>query len=163
MRYLEQRKARIEIVPMIDIMFFLLVFFVMVVLRMIPSSGLATQLPHSSTAQQIPHPKVLVAVADDGSTSVENQPISLTDLTKRLAAGNAGETAVTIASAKSVTVQQLMAVMDACRTAGVTQLGWPRRLTRSREYHDGCSDECDDACCRIAVSLGTRHGAGACR
>jgi biopolymer transport protein ExbD len=123
MRYLEPRKARIEIVPMIDIMFFLLVFFVMVVLRMIPSSGLATQLPHSSTAQQIPHPKVLVAVADDGSTSVENQPISLTELTKRLAAGNAGETAVTIASSKSVTVQQLMAVMDACRTAGVTQLG----------------------------------------
>ncbi|PKU26223.1 ExbD/TolR family protein [Telmatospirillum siberiense] len=123
MRYLEQRKARIEIVPMIDIMFFLLVFFVMVVLRMIPSSGLATQLPHSSTAQQIPHPKVLVAVADDGGISVENQAISLSDLTARLAAGNAAETAVTIASSKSVTVQQLMAVMDACRTAGVTQLG----------------------------------------
>ncbi|MDR3435207.1 biopolymer transporter ExbD [Telmatospirillum sp.] len=123
MRYLEQRKARIEIVPMIDIMFFLLVFFVMVVLRMIPSSGLATQLPHSSTAQQIPHPKVLVAVADDGSTTVDNQAISLVDLTRRLASGNAGETAVTIASGKSVTVQQLMAVMDACRTAGVTQLG----------------------------------------
>jgi biopolymer transport protein ExbD len=123
MRYLEQRKARIEIVPMIDIMFFLLVFFVMVVLRMIPSSGLATQLPHSSTAQQIPHPKVLVAVAEDGSTSVDNQPVSLPELTKRLASGNAAETAVTIASSKSVTVQQLMAVMDACRMAGVTQLG----------------------------------------
>jgi biopolymer transport protein ExbD len=124
MRYLEQRKARIEIVPMIDIMFFLLVFFVMVVLRMIPSSGLATQLPHSSTAEQIQHPKVLVAVAEDGSLSVENQPMTPAELTRKLASGgNAADTAVTIASAKAVTVQQLMAVMDACRLAGVTQLG----------------------------------------
>jgi biopolymer transport protein ExbD len=124
MRYLERKKARIEIIPMIDIMFFLLVFFVMVVLKMIPSSGLATQLPHSSTAQEMPHPKVVVAVTEDGNAAVDNQPISLPELTQRLAAsGNAADTAVTIASAKGVTVQQLMAVMDACRNGGVTQLG----------------------------------------
>lgn len=123
MRYLEQRKARIEIVPMIDIMFFLLVFFVMVVLRMIPSSGIATQLPHSSTATEMAHPKVLVAVAADGTLSVDDQPLSLDDLTRKLASGTPAETSVTIASAKSVTVQQVMAVMDACRSAGVTHLG----------------------------------------
>ena len=123
MRYLEQRKARIEIVPMIDIMFFLLVFFVMVILRMIPASGVATQLPHSSTAEQMPHPKVVVSLQDDGSISVDNQVISLDDLTKRLAANNPADTAVTIASAKTVPVQQLMGVMDACRAAGVIQLG----------------------------------------
>ena len=35
MRYFETRKARIEIIPMIDIMLFLLVFFAMMTLRMI--------------------------------------------------------------------------------------------------------------------------------
>ena len=39
MRYFETRKARIEIIPMIDIMLFLLVFFAMLTLRMIPATG----------------------------------------------------------------------------------------------------------------------------
>ncbi|MDA8114755.1 MAG: biopolymer transporter ExbD, partial [Acidithiobacillus sp.] len=45
MRYFEARKGRIEIIPMIDIMLFLLVFFIMITLRMIPASGISTRLP----------------------------------------------------------------------------------------------------------------------
>ncbi len=123
MRYLEQKKARIEIIPMIDIMFFLLVFFVMVTLRMIPATGIASQLPHSSTAVEIPHPKLLVSLLADGSLSVDNQPITLAALTQRLSANDPAHLAVTIAGAKSVALQQLLAVMDACREAGVTQIG----------------------------------------
>jgi len=123
MRYLEQRKARIEIVPMIDIMFFLLIFFVMVTLRMIPATGIASQLPHSSTAEEMPHPKILVALLEDGSVTADGQPISLDALTSKLAVGDAAHTAVTIASVKAASVQQLVAVMDACRAAGVTQIG----------------------------------------
>jgi biopolymer transport protein ExbD len=122
MRYLETRKARIEIVPMIDIMFFLLVFFVIAMLRMIPNSGIATQLPHSSTAVEVPHPKVLVSLLKDGDIMIDGKPSTLADLTQQLARGNAAQTAVTIASDQGTSVQSLMTVMDACRTAGVTQL-----------------------------------------
>ena len=122
MRYLERSKARIEIVPMIDIMLFLLVFFVMLTLKMIPATGVATQLPHSSTASAVDHPKVVVSLLADDSVIVDGQPIALDALTARLRAGDPANTAVTIASAKSVAVQRLMAVMDACRSAGVTQL-----------------------------------------
>lgn len=122
MRYLEPRKARIEIVPMIDIMFFLLVFFVMAMLKMIPGSGIATQLPHSSTAVEVPHPKVLVSLLKDGSIMIDGKPATLPDLSHQLAAGDAAKTSVTIASDKGTSVQDLMAVMDACRTVGVTQI-----------------------------------------
>ena len=123
MRYFEQRKPRIEIIPMIDIMFFLLVFFVMVTLRMIPATGITSQLPHSSTAEATPHPKLLVSLKEDGSLVVENQPITLEGLTARLmASGHAADTAVTIASVQGAAVQQLIAVMNACRKAGVTQV-----------------------------------------
>ena len=47
--FFEKKKGRIEIIPMIDIMFFLLVFFVMITLRMIPATGIASKLPRSST------------------------------------------------------------------------------------------------------------------
>ena len=65
MRYLETRKARIEIIPMIDIMLFLLVFFAMLTLRMIPTSGQVTKLPTSSTATAIPPPKLLVEISSN--------------------------------------------------------------------------------------------------
>ena len=42
------KKAKIVIIPMIDIMLFLVVFFALIMLRMIPSSGIASQIPHAS-------------------------------------------------------------------------------------------------------------------
>jgi biopolymer transport protein ExbD len=123
MRYFNQpRKARIEIVPMIDIMFFLLVFFVMITLRMIPATGIASQLPSSRTAEQIPHPNILVTLKEDGSVRMNDKTVSLNDLTRQIAAGDAAKTSVTIAGAATASVQQLMAVIDACRTGGVTQI-----------------------------------------
>ena len=41
------KKARIEIIPMIDVMMFLLVFFVLISLNVIPAQGLKTSLPKS--------------------------------------------------------------------------------------------------------------------
>ena len=46
------KKARIEIIPMIDVMMFLLIFFVLISLNVIPAFGLKTALPDSSTAQR---------------------------------------------------------------------------------------------------------------
>lgn len=123
MRYFEPRKARIEIIPMIDIMFFLLVFFIMITLKMIPASGVATNLPQSTTAQDLPHPQVVVALRADGTIAVAGEPLSLADLVSRLAAHDPANTVVTIDGAKSVSLQHLVDVMDACRKAGVTRVG----------------------------------------
>jgi biopolymer transport protein ExbD len=49
--------------------------------------------------------------------------VGLEELTQKLAAGDVAKTVVTIAGASSASIQQLMAVMDACRKAGVTQIG----------------------------------------
>jgi biopolymer transport protein ExbD len=46
-----RRKARIEIIPLIDIMFFLLATFVMVSLSMVKNKGIPVNLPGASTAQ----------------------------------------------------------------------------------------------------------------
>jgi biopolymer transport protein ExbD len=123
MKYFEARKARIEIIPMIDIMFFLLVFFIMITLHMIPNAGLRTQLPSSATAQSLPPPKVTVTLATDGSLSVDGQALSPARLTAMLSArADVAHTVVTIAGSKAAQIQKLVAVMDACRAAGVLQI-----------------------------------------
>lgn len=123
MKYFETRKARIEIIPMIDIMFFLLVFFIMITLHMIPNAGLVTRLPSSSTTQTLPPTKVTVTLAEDGSLSVDGRTLSAAQLTSTLASqGDPAHTAVTIAGAGAARLQYLVSTMDACRAAGVTQV-----------------------------------------
>jgi biopolymer transport protein ExbD len=122
-KYFETRKARIEIIPMIDIMFFLLVFFIMITLHMIPNAGLRTQLPSSASAQSLPPPKVAIVLATDGSLSVDGRTMNPAQLTAMLAARpDPAHLVVTIAGSKEAQLQKLVAVMDACRAAGVSQI-----------------------------------------
>lgn len=129
MRYMTTKKARIEIIPMIDIMLFLLVFFAMLTLRMIPSSGHVTKLPTSSTATVIPHPKLLIEISSDGSLLVEGHTLTLTQLTDLLRQRDSSKTAVTIAGNETASLQQVMHVIDAVRNGGATEIGLAARNT----------------------------------
>ncbi|WP_283745472.1 biopolymer transporter ExbD [Sideroxydans sp. CL21] len=132
MRYLETRKARIEIIPMIDIMLFLLVFFAMLTLRMIPSSGHVTKLPTSSTAVAIPHPKLLVEINPDGSLQVENHTLTPAQLTELLHQRDSSKTAVTIAGSDTSSLQQVMTVIDAIKAGGATEVGLATRTAAGK-------------------------------
>ncbi|HVC49908.1 MAG TPA: biopolymer transporter ExbD [Burkholderiales bacterium] len=121
------KKARIEIIPMIDIMLFLLVFFIMITLHMIPLSGLVSSLATSTTASSLPEPKLTVLINGEGKISVNNKTVSAANLTSLLRQRDPVHTQVTIAGAKNISLQQLMGVMDACRSAGVTQIGLAAR------------------------------------
>ena len=126
MKYFEVKKARIEIIPMIDIMFFLLIFFIMITLHMIPSSGITSSLAKSSTATPLNQPKVVLSVDEQGNIGIDGRTVSPPELTAMLQQKGAN-TIVTIAGAKETSLQHLMDVMDACRSAGVTQIGLAAR------------------------------------
>uniref|UniRef100_E6QTT6 Putative Biopolymer transport exbD protein n=1 Tax=mine drainage metagenome TaxID=410659 RepID=E6QTT6_9ZZZZ len=127
MRYLESKKARIEIIPMIDIMLFLLVFFVMVTLKMIPSSGHLTKLPTSSSAVSIPPPKILVEIQADGNLLVESHVMTPAQFTLLLRQRDNSKTAITIAGNQTATLQQIMNVIDAAKAGGATEIGLAAR------------------------------------
>lgn len=131
MRYFEVRKPRIEIVPMIDIMLFLLVFFIMMALNMIPSSGLIGHLPSSSTSQPLPPTKVLIEIHHDGTLMVDQRPMTLGELKTELHSfADPAKTVVTIGGSGTASLQQLADVMDACRQSGITQIGLATRDVR---------------------------------
>jgi biopolymer transport protein ExbD len=124
MRYFETRKARIEIIPMIDVMLFLLVFFIIVTLQMIPDAGVNLQLPISSQTDPLPHPKFTVNVLPDGTIKVKDQVMTTDQLTQMFTAdGDPAKTELTIATDKTTPFQHFMSVIDAARKAGVTDIG----------------------------------------
>ncbi|MBB1075872.1 biopolymer transporter ExbD [Rhodoferax sp. 4810] len=122
MRYFQRRKARIEIVPMIDIMFFLLVFFIMVTLNMIPATGIGGRLPSSTSAAQLDSPQVVISLDASGTLTVDQHGVTLEQLSALLLARGA-DTRVVIAGAEMAALGDVVAVMDACRGAGISHVG----------------------------------------
>ena len=119
-----RKKGRVEIIPMIDVMLFLLVFFIMITLQMITDKGLKLNLPTSSQAKMLPHPHFVVNILTDGSVVVKGKHMDLTGLQQMLGGdGNVSKTDVTIAADKKVPFQDFVHVMDSCQKAGVTSIG----------------------------------------
>src|SRR5688572_4741612 len=85
------KKARIEIIPLIDIMFFLLATFIMVSLSMTKNQGMQVALPSASTAaslgdQQEMDKAVTLTVMEKGDIYFNKDKITLAQLPLRLQA-----------------------------------------------------------------------------
>ena len=125
----EEEEARIEIIPMIDIMMFLLVFFIMVTLKMISNAGVTQDLPGDAVPlEQQKINKLIVGVAADGRLSLNGQPINDNGLQRALQQAHrdeavSGKVNVLIAAEKRANLQEVMHVADAVRGADIRALG----------------------------------------
>lgn len=76
----EPKKARIEIVPMIDTVFFLLVFFMIASLAMTTMKGMPVNLPKSSTASDRSPVRTVVTVTHTGSYYIDKQQVAFEEI-----------------------------------------------------------------------------------
>jgi biopolymer transport protein ExbD len=76
----EPKKARIEIVPMIDTVFFLLVFFMIASLAMTTMKGMPVDLPKSSTASDRSVVKTVVTVTANEHYYIDKQQVSFEEI-----------------------------------------------------------------------------------
>jgi biopolymer transport protein ExbD len=119
------KKARIEIIPMIDVMMFLLVFFVLISLNVIPAQGLKTSLPKSGETQSIRAVRnVVVTLSGENALLLEGKPVSLSRLPDALAALDASGDKLNIIlnGDKSASLQALVNVMDVLKSHGFDAL-----------------------------------------
>ncbi len=80
LRRRELKRARIEIIPMIDTIFFLLVFFMITSLSMVQVSAKKVDLPQSQTAHDRPQEKVVVSLDAQNQYYVDRQPVNFADI-----------------------------------------------------------------------------------
>ncbi|WP_350297049.1 biopolymer transporter ExbD [Limnohabitans sp. Rim8] len=127
----QRKKARIEIIPMIDVMMFLLVFFVLISVNVIPALGIKTQQPNSSQTQNLktPDKQVVVTLGRDGLIQLDGQAVELARLVSAIKAkATASEhIAVILNSDKGAEVQTLVDVMDAIKAAGLGKVALAAR------------------------------------
>jgi biopolymer transport protein ExbD len=129
--YFESDRPRVEVIPMIDIMMFLLVFFVVISLNMIAGSGIPLEIPGSKTTQQIKKSTITVGVTKTGETVVEGRKVNSDELKARLVAlKKDGPVDVVLAGDKDASLQVLLAVMDSIRGAGISSVGIAARAEK---------------------------------
>jgi biopolymer transport protein ExbD len=131
----EQPKARIEIIPMIDVIFFLLVFFMVSTLSMTINRGLPVNLPTAATSQKDLRENFNLTLTQDGEMFLNKEPIALQDLGPRLRADLAGEPElmVIINADGEVRHHAVVEVMDELRVAGVARLAIAVRPERKAQ------------------------------
>ncbi|MEX5568572.1 biopolymer transporter ExbD [Pseudomonas syringae] len=121
----KKRKAHIELIPMIDVMMFLLVFFVLVSLNVIPALGMKTQLPSASSSQQLkPQNKSILTLGLNGELQLDGKATTVDALVPALKALEKPDTKTTIIvnSDKGVEVARLVEIMDTLRLGGFTSV-----------------------------------------
>lgn len=124
----ENDKPRIEIIPMIDVMMFLLVFFVLIMTEMIQNAGIQLDLPQSSTAKQLPTTTITLGVNRIGVLYLNGQVTSAAAISNRLqAARQAGKVDVVVSGDESTPYQNIVRLMDLARAAGVSSIGLTTR------------------------------------
>ena len=117
-------KARIEIIPMIDVIFFLLVFFMVSTLSMTINRGLPVNLPTAATSQKGLRDNVSLTVQQDGKMFLNKEPITLQDMGQRVKAALASDPqrAVVINADGQVLHSTVVDILDELRQAGVSGL-----------------------------------------
>jgi len=120
----KERKARIEMLPLIDTVFLLLVFFIYGMLSMAVHHSLPVQLPLSSTAKLDKSTFLSVTVKADGSVFLDRQPVTMDSLTDELRARSGGERSrgVLLFADRTVSYQTIFKVLDKIREAGQSHI-----------------------------------------
>ncbi len=120
-----RKKSRIEIIPLIDIMFFLLASFMMVSLQMQKIRTIRASLPTATLAKTTEKPDmVTVKVNALGRVSVDNRELTFPELHTLLTNRFAFNTnlPVYITGAKDTTHGSMIYVLDFVKRAGILKV-----------------------------------------
>ena len=120
-----EKKTRLEIIPLIDIMFFLLASFMMISLQMQIVRTVKANLPTATLATSSTKPDIVnLLVSRDGQVSVDKKQISFTDLNTLLTNRYSLNTnlPVYITGAKDATHGSVVYVLDLVKRAGIQRV-----------------------------------------
>lgn len=122
-----QKRARIEIIPLIDIMFFLLATFVMVSLSMVKNQGIPVRLPSAATGQpEERKDAAAITVSATGQLYLDKEELSLDALAAKLAAlksANA-ELKIFINGDEDARLGLAIEVLDTTRQLGISKVAF---------------------------------------
>ncbi len=120
----DDENPKLMIIPMIDIIFFLLVFFMMSMLSMVVQKSIPVALPAAQTASVDLDRKVPVTITADGRIFVEQESMPMDAFIRRMQLEKAkgGNLSVILRSDKNVKYGEVVTVLDTLKKIGITRV-----------------------------------------
>ncbi len=120
-----KKKPRIEIIPMIDTMFFLLVFFMIATLSMTIQQGMPISLPTAESSTESTTENVSLTLTQEGTLYYNKEVITLQELEQRLVnlRQTSTDPSLLINADEQVPHGRVIKVMDLIRLSGIKSMG----------------------------------------
>ncbi|ADL12977.1 ExbD/TolR family protein [Acetohalobium arabaticum] len=117
-------RTKIKILPMIDVLFFLLVFFMLFTTFRTTPAGLDIDLPQAETVTEQKQEQLMVNVSANGQIYVDDQLLTKTDLKNEVATviEQNPKAVVIIKADRAVAYDEVVEVMDIARQVGASKL-----------------------------------------
>ena len=122
-RIQEQDDTEVNLTPMLDVVFIMLIFFI-VTASFVKESGIDVSRPDAATAERKERGNILVAISDSGQIWIDKRHVDIRAVRaniERMAAENP-QGGVVIQADENSKKGILVQVMDAARLAGVEQV-----------------------------------------
>lgn len=116
-------EAELDMTPMLDIVFIMLIFFI-VTTSFVKESGIQVNTPQAQTASKQDSANIFIAINPQGEVWIDKRPVdvrAVRAVVARLHAENPGGAVVIQADRESVT-HRLVEVMDQVRLAGIEKI-----------------------------------------
>lgn len=119
-----KRQPKLMIIPMIDIIFFLLVFFMLSTLYMVDQQLIPVQLPQAQSAQSEKPRSIAITVTADGKILFDKEELPLELLQKRaqVELTKQNDLIFILRSDKQVAYGKVVAALDELKLAGAQRI-----------------------------------------
>jgi len=120
-RHLKLDEDRLDVTPLIDVVFLLLIFF-MLTSTFVLQPGIKVKLPRAITSEALREKNLVIVITAGGKIYLDNEIISLDELSAGLEKAARDERAVLIKADQKISLGRVVEVWDLCRDVGITQV-----------------------------------------
>lgn len=119
----KENSPKLMIIPMIDIIFFLLVFFMMAMISMSYKSSIDVNLPSASSSQNINTKNISITVTKDGAIYYGNDNVDMDTLVAILKREQEnGEISILIMGDEGANYGKVVSIIDAIKNSGIEKI-----------------------------------------
>jgi len=114
-------KGILDIAPLIDVIFLLLIFF-MLTSSFIFQPGIKINLPKALTSEVIQRENLIIVITDDNALYINERPVDTEELSSRLKIAARESKPILIKADRKVSLGKIVEVWDLCRREGVQKI-----------------------------------------
>ena len=128
-KHKHQEETEINLTPMLDVVFIMLIFFI-VTTSFVKESGISVNRPSAKTTEQKTSANIIIAISENNEIWIDKSLVDIRSLRSNIERMKATNTlnSVVVESDKLANTGILINVMDQIRLAGITNISVSTRI-----------------------------------